>query len=417
MTRETVSDEAVTVPPPPSSAVTAEIAPPDPIPGESAAAFGVELADGARGASRRAFLLVHQGYGPRVIEMNDGDEVTFGRASTSTVAIDDPRASRNHARIFRKGPALLCEDLASRNGTKVNGATLRNQQRMVVSADAIRIGVCEVFVAAAVSPSRAPDEDQGSIGVVVADAKMRDVFALAKQLAGTDTSVLVQGEAGVGKKVIAEQIHMWSAREAGPFVRVDCANLPDTLLEEELFGHEGGGGTARKLGFLEAANGGTLLLEGVGELSAGAQAKLMDALESRRILRQGGREEVPIDVRVLGATHRDLPSEVAAKRFREDLYYSIASFTLRVPPLRERAVEIDLFAHLFVLRFTAEGGRIGTDLSESAAAALAKYDWPGNVTELKGAIRDAVFASQASSEIDVASLPEPLRRRPSVRAQ
>jgi two-component system NtrC family response regulator len=188
------------------------------------------------------------------------------------------------------------------------------------------------------------------------------------------------------------------------------------LLEGALFGYEGGGGTAREVGVLEAANGGTLLLDGVGELSAGAQAKLMSALESRRILRLGGKLEVPIDVRVLGATHRDLPAEVAAKRFREDLYYSISSFTLRVPPLRERAVEIDLFAHLFVLRFTAEAGRIGTDLSDHAAAALAKYEWPGNVTELKQAIREAVVASQASSAIEVANLPEPIRRRPSVRA-
>ena len=426
MTRETVSDEAVTVPPPASITVTAEIAVPERISEESATAFGVELADGVRGASRRAFLLVHQGYGPRTIEMNDGDDVTFGRAGTSSVVVDDPRVSRHHARIFRKGPILLCEDAASRNGTKVNGATLKNQRRMVVSGDAIRLGACEVFVASAIAPSPtgdpdprgdAPkDDDEGSIGVVVADAKMRDVFALAKQLAGADTSVLVQGEAGVGKNVVAQQIHRWSARERKPFVRIDCGNLPDMLLEGALFGYEGGGGTAREIGLLEAASGGTLLLDGVGELSAGGQAKLMAALESRRIVRLGGKKEVPIDVRVLGATHRDLPSEVAAKRFREDLYYSISSFTLRVPPLRERAVEIDLFAHLFVVRFAAHAGRIGTALTDAAAAALAKYEWPGNVTELRAAIRDAVLASQASTTIDVPSLPEAIRRRPSVRA-
>src|SRR6202042_992631 len=128
----------------------------------------------------RAFLLVHQGYGPRVIEMFDGDEATFGRASDSTVAIDDPRVSRQHARIFRKGPILLCEDAASRNGTKVNGATLKNARRMVVSGDVVRVGVWEVFGAAAITDVEppAPDaEDDGSIGVAVADAKMRDIFA------------------------------------------------------------------------------------------------------------------------------------------------------------------------------------------------------------------------------------------------
>ena len=417
--RETVSDEAVTVPPPPSITVTSEFTAPDQIPAETATAFGVELADGRRGATRRAFLIVHQGYGPRVIEMDEGDVISFGRASTSTVAIDDPRVSREHARIFRQGPILLCEDTASRNGTKVNGATLKNARRMVVSGDAIRMGVCEVFVAAAINDPEAPfgpesGDDDGSIGVAVADAKMRDVFALAKQLAGADTSVLVQGEAGVGKKVVAAQIHRWSARSEGPFVRIDCANLPDMLLEGALFGYEGGGGTAREIGHLEAASGGTLLLDGVGELSSSAQARLMAALESRTIVRLGGRQEVPIDVRVLGATHRDLPSEVAGKRFREDLYYSLSSFTLRVPPLRERAVEVDLFAHLFAIRFAARAGHLGGEITEAASAALAKYEWPENVRELRDAIRFAVGVSHGGA-VDVTSLPEPVRRRASVR--
>jgi transcriptional regulator of acetoin/glycerol metabolism len=421
--RETVSDEAVTVPPPPSITVTAEISAPEHIPHEAATAFGVELADGRRGATRRAFLIVHQGYGPRVIEMHDGETVTFGRASASTVAIDDPRVSREHARIFRKGPILLCEDTASRNGTKVNGATLKGARRMVVSGDAIRIGVCEVFVAAAIQDADVAvtaaagadgEGDDGSIGVAVADAKMRDVFALAKQLAGADTSVLVQGEAGVGKKVVAAQIHRWSARCGGAFVRIDCANLPDMLLEGALFGYEGGGGTEQEIGHLEAASGGTLLLDGVGELSPSAQARLMAALESRTIVRLGGRREVPIDVRVLGATHRDLPAEVAAKRFREDLYYSLSSFTLRVPPLRERAVEVDLFAYLFAIRFAARAGRLGGELTEAASSALAKYEWPENVRELRGAIREAVGLCEGGA-VDVMSLPEPVRRRASVR--
>ncbi|MGO9715040.1 MAG: sigma 54-interacting transcriptional regulator [Polyangiaceae bacterium] len=421
MTRETVSDEAVTVPPP-SITVTAEITVPETIPTDAATAFGVELADGLRGESRRAFLLVHQGYGPRVIEMRDGDEVTFGRAGDSTVSIDDPRVSRQHARIVRKGPILICEDGASRNGTKVNGASLKNARRMVVSGDAIRIGVCEVFVAAAISEAdpvqsaaEQTTEDDGSIGVAVADAKMRDVFALAKQLASADTSILVQGEPGVGKKVVASQIHRWSARADGPFVRIDCANLPDMLLEGALFGYEGGGGTEREIGHLEAASGGTLLLDGVGELSASAQAKLMTALESRTIVRLGGKTEVPLDVRVLGATHRDLPTEVAGKRFREDLYYSLSSFTLRVPPLRERAVEVDLFAHLFAMRFAARAGHVGWELSDPASSLLAKYEWPENVRELRDTIKYAVSVSHGAT-IDVTSFPEALRRRSSVRA-
>jgi DNA-binding NtrC family response regulator len=345
------------------------------------------------------------------------------------VSIDDPRVSREHAQISRKGPVLLCEDAGSRNGTKVNGATLRGAGRMVVSGDAILLGICEVFVAAAIHDVDAPFEatrqgssiepdgnEEGAIGVAVADAKMRDVFALAKQLAGADTSVLVQGDAGVGKKVVAAQIHRWSGREGRPFVRIDCAKLPDMLLEGALFGYEGGSGSAREIGHLEAASGGTLLLDGVGELSASAQTKLMDALSSRTIVRLGGRHEVPIDVRVLGATHRDLPAEVAAKRFREDLYYSLSSFTLRVPPLRERSVEVDLLAYLFANRFAALEGHVSGEITADAAAALAKYDWPENVRELREAMRYAVGVSHGRA-IDTGSLPESIRRRTSVRAR
>jgi two-component system response regulator AtoC len=412
MTRESVSDEAVTVPPP-AITVTSEFMAPEQLQSPIAAAFGVELAEAIHGAgSRRAFLVVHQGYGPSVIELHDGDAVTFGRASTSTVTIDDPRVSRNHARVFRQGPLLLCEDLGSRNGTRVNGASQRDQRRIVVSGDVIRVGVCEAYVAAAVAPG--PGEEAGSIGVVVADPKMRDVFALAKQLAGGETSVLVQGEAGVGKKIVAQQIHRWSARSEGPFVELDCEGVDDASIEGALFGYEGGA-----LGHLEAARGGTLLLHGVGGLSARAQAKLMDALGAGTFVRTNGTRgtrEVPIDARVLGATHRDLPAEVAAKRFREDLYYALSAFTLRVPPLRERSVEIDLFAHLFVQAFAAEAGGVGGALTEDASGSLGKYDWPGNVRELREAMQQAVGAAEGGEYIDVTCLPEPVRRRGSVKA-
>jgi transcriptional regulator of aromatic amino acid metabolism len=433
MTRETMSDDAITVPPPPSVTVTADIGAPDAIPADAATAFGVELADGIRGASRRAFLVVHQGNGPRVIELHDGDGITLGRAGTSDVCVDDPRVSRQHARIFRKGPILLCEDTGSRNGTKVNGAGLKNARRMVVSGDVIRVGVCEVFIGSAIADATLSGQVRSGVapapldrtqdvsvdlpvGIAVADAKMRDIFALAKQLAGADTSVLVQGESGVGKKIVAQQVHRWSARADAPFIRIDCANLPDALLEGALFGREGGGGTDRIVGHLEAASGGTLLLDGVGELSASAQTKLMAALETRTILRLGGKVPVDIDLRVLGATHRDLPSEVAAKRFREDLYYSLSSFTLRVPPLRERVVEIDLFAHIFMMRYAARAGFVGGEITPEASSGLARYEWPENVTELKQTIHDAV-ASTRGRPIDLLALPEHVRRRASVRAK
>jgi transcriptional regulator with PAS, ATPase and Fis domain len=368
--------------------------------------FGVEIDGGADG-ERRAFLVVHEGDFGRVLEVCDGDEVTFGRSSSVTIVVDDPRVSRHHARFFRQGSLLMIEDQASRNGTKVNGASLRNAKRVVVSGDVVHIGSCEVIVASAI-PEFDP-EDDGSIGVAVGDAKMRDVFALAKQLASADTPLLVQGEAGTGKNVVARQVHRWSRRASGPFVRIDCAALPDMLLEGALFGYEGGGSTPREIGHLEAASGGTLLLDGVGELSAHAQDKLMAALESRTIMRLGGRKEVPIDVRVLGATDLDLPAEVAAKRFREDLYYAISAFTLQIPPLRERHAEIDLFASLFLAHFAAQMGELAPVLDPEAATQLLRYDWPDNVRELQVAMRHAVSASGAAAVIERADLPDPVR--------
>jgi DNA-binding NtrC family response regulator len=155
-----------------------------------------------------------------------------------------------------------------------------------------------------------------------------------------------------------------------------------------------------------------MLLDGVGELSERAQARIFEALESQSIVRLGGREERPIDVRVLAATHRDLPAEVAAKRFREDLYYALSAFTVQVPPLRERIVEIDLFAHLFALGFAARAGQIGAEITPDASALLAKYDWPGNVTELRDAITHGV-AMATRGRIDGMCLPDVLRRRSS----
>jgi two-component system NtrC family response regulator len=203
-----------------------------------------------------------------------------------------------------------------------------------------------------------------------------------------------------------------------PYVRIDCASLPDMLLEGALFGYEGGGEATREIGHLEAADGGTLLLDGVGELSASAQAKLYTALETRCITRIGGKAEIPIDVRVLGATHRDLPAEVAGKRFREDLYYRISAFTLRVPPLRDRPAEVDLLSYLFLSRFGATTGHLATRFEDEAAAALLRYDWPENVRELRDVVRGALVASHGG-RLDITTLPEAIRvaKRPSVRSR
>jgi len=250
-------------------------------------------------------------------------------------------------------------------------------------------------------------------GVVVADAAMVEVFQLAKKLAAVQTTVLILGETGVGKEVIAEQIHRWSARAAGPFVRLNCASLPETLLESELFGHERGaftGADRRKIGYLEAAQDGTLFLDEIGELPLTVQVKLLNVLENREVRRLGGTQEHPIDVRVISATHRDLASEVSSGRFREDLYYRLSAFSLNLPPLRERRSEIPLIAEMFARESARRAGREAPTLDSSATAALLRHPWPGNVRELRNAMEHAVVLAE-HGRISAEHLPESVRRR------
>jgi DNA-binding NtrC family response regulator/pSer/pThr/pTyr-binding forkhead associated (FHA) protein len=250
-------------------------------------------------------------------------------------------------------------------------------------------------------------------GVVVADASMVEVFELGRKLAAVQTTVLILGETGVGKEVIAEQIHRWSDRASSPFVRLNCASLPETLLESELFGHERGaftGADRRKIGYMEAAQGGTLFLDEIGELPLTVQVKLLNVLENREVRRLGGTQELPIDVRVISATHRDLQAEVQASRFREDLFYRLSAFTLNVPPLRERQAEIALLAEMFARDASRRAHRDPPTIDGTALAALVRHPWPGNVRELRNAMEHAVVLAD-QGRIGIEHLPESIRRR------
>lgn len=229
-------------------------------------------------------------------------------------------------------------------------------------------------------------------GVCLADPAMMKVFRVARRVAKTDTTVLVLGETGVGKEVLAEQLHKFSQRADRPYVRLNCASLPETLLSSELFGHERGaftGADRRKVGYFEAADGGTLLLDEIGELSLSMQVKLLRVLENRTVLRLGATSEIPVDVRVICATHRDLPKDVTEGRFREDLYYRVSAFALTVPPLRERPTEVGLLAELFIRQHAERMGVPTPAIGDAALATLTSHRWPGNVRELKNAIEHA----------------------------
>ncbi len=230
-------------------------------------------------------------------------------------------------------------------------------------------------------------------GVIAADPKTREILLLAARVARTDATVLLTGESGTGKEVFARYIHAQSGRAQGPFVAINCAAIPDNLLEATLFGFEKGaftGAQSAQAGKFEQADKGTLLLDEISEMPLPLQAKLLRVLQEREVERVGGRRPIPVDIRVLATSNRDMASEVAAGRFREDLFYRLNVFPLTIPPLRERPADIVPLAEHFL---AVHGARLGrhAQLDAAAAAKLAAYPWPGNVRELENVIQRALI--------------------------
>ena len=239
-------------------------------------------------------------------------------------------------------------------------------------------------------------------GVPIFDrsAQMRAVGAIIDHIADTDATVMLRGESGVGKDLVARAIHARSTRRHGPFVRVNCAAIPSGLLESELFGHERGaftGATQRKLGRFEYAHQGTIYLDEIGELSPELQAKLLHVLQDFRFTRVGGHALVQVDARVIAATNRDLERAMARQEFREDLYYRLNVVELRIPPLRERREEIPGLAAWFLERFNAQYGRTKR-LAPETLVLLGAYTWPGNIRELENTVRRMVVLADGEQE-------------------
>jgi two-component system response regulator AtoC len=240
---------------------------------------------------------------------------------------------------------------------------------------------------------------------------MQDVLRLIDRVGPTDSTVLILGESGTGKELVAEAIHENSARCDGPFVKLNCAAIPETLLESELFGHEKGaftGALGRKPGKFEQADHGTLLLDEIGDMTLATQAKILRALQERELQRVGGTQTITVDVRILASTNKDLERAVREGAFRDDLYFRLNAVTIAVPPLRDRREEIPQLADHFLTEANARIGRSITRLAPEALAALVEYGWPGNVRELRNTIERAVVVNDGDV-LTLSSLPPPIR--------
>ena len=329
--------------------------------------------------------------------------VTLGRAEDNAIVIDDASVSRHHA-VLDLGPPPTIEDLGSANGTRVrppqsSADTVELVEVKLRTGERWQIDVNEPFnVGSALCVLRdAKDEPALEVaerpGVVVRAPETKRVYELAARIAQGPINVLILGETGSGKEVLAQAIHRQSPRAREPFVVLDCAALPEAIAESELFGHEKGaftGATVAKEGLFEAAHKGTIFLDEIGELPLQLQMKLLRVLEDGRVRRVGATASSPVDVRVVAATNRDLAAEVAKGTFRQDLYFRLNGITLTLPPLRARKEEIGELARLFARRTAKVMGTAAPEISPQALAALEAHRGPGNVRELRNVVERAV---------------------------
>jgi DNA-binding NtrC family response regulator len=322
-------------------------------------------------------------------------EVVLGRGVEAHVVIEHETVSRKHASILL-GDQLRIVDHGSFNGTKIGGQRVAPRVEVPLGLAMIaELGETMVLVQVdgrdAVTRSR--DANAMRAPPPERSQPMQHLYRLVEHVAESNITVVVRGETGAGKEVIAEELHKRSPRASGPLVKLNCAALPENLLEGELFGYERGaftGAVAAKRGLIEAAHGGTLFLDEVGELPLATQAKLLRVVESREVMRLGSLRPNTVDIRLVAATHRDLEAMVASGAFREDLYYRLNGVSLLVPPLRDRVDEIPTIANELLRHFCKESKRPTLPISDAAMAILKSRPWPGNVRELRNVIERAV---------------------------
>jgi len=330
----------------------------------------------------------------------DVDPVVIGRDEGAQLRLDDPEVSSIHCELRAVNEGILVRDLGSTNGTLIG--SLRIREGVVTQKAELLVGQTRISIEPSGAKQKVDVGYSDRFGDLVGSSpKMRRVFGVLEKVANTPLSILILGETGTGKEVVAKSVHNASERKGGPFVVLDCGAIPSTLAESILFGHEKGsftGASERKKGALAEAHGGTLFLDELGELPIDLQPKLLRALAERQVKRVGGSTFEPIDVRVLAATRRDLGAEMNAGRFRSDLFFRIAQVRVELPALRERADDIGAL----VTEVCKRAGR-----PEAAPVVegwieqrLGSYDWPGNVRELVNVAQVAATLADTPDAID-----------------
>jgi two-component system response regulator AtoC len=353
------------------------------------------------GEAISAFLLVVGRDAYATYNLPASGTLTIGRGESNAVRVDDPLASRAHA-CLHVGDEMLFEDLGSVNGTRIKDQPVKQGDRVPIHiGDTVQIGSTVLIVQRRTTsgevtrPETLRDERAALPDTRLVEGEaMRRVHALAERAAAGTINVLIAGETGVGKELLAESVHRSSPRRDGPYVCLNCAALSETLLESELFGHERGaftGAVAAKPGLLETAAGGTLFLDEVGELPLATQAKLLRVIETRQVTRLGSVRPRRIDVRFIAATNRELEAEVKRGAFRQDLYFRFNGITLTIPPLRVRVGEIRHLVELFARQICRDLGRATPLIPPPIFALLESYAWPGNIRELKNLVERAVL--------------------------
>ena len=340
---------------------------------------------------RRCKLVVIKGAQRGTEFVVAGDVFRVGKAPENDLVLADETVSRVHFEIARDAKGYLVRDMKSTNGTFLDGAEVK--EAYLRAGSVIGLGACELkFTPFEERIEILPSEKEALGEMVGKSPAMREIFGLVEKIAPTDATVLIEGETGTGKDMIARTLHQLSPRADKPFIVVDCGAVAGTLIESELFGHEKGsftGAVAARQGAFELASGGTVFLDELGELSLDLQPKLLRVLEQRELRRVGGTKTIKVDLRVIAATRKDLRSEVEKGKFREDLYFRLNVVPITAPSLRERREDIPLLIDSMLKKLDATGGG-GITLSEQTRAALMAHDWSGNVRELRNVIERAL---------------------------